>query len=408
MMTEPRTEKHVIRPSHPGYGLLMDFCRKSKDLYNHANYLVRQAFIKDGIWLRYEKLDRLLKQDTDFPDYKGMPTAQSAQQVLRMLDGNWKSFFAAIKDWKKHPEKYHGGPKLPKYLKKDGHYCLVMTNQNCRVRDGMLCFPKAFGGFSISPRFLHDERYMSFQQARILPGMDSVTVELVYRVRVPDERDYNGRCIGIDMGVNNLAAVVNNWGGRPFIMNGRPLKSVNQFANKRKAHYQSILEKANGKHMSGRVRRILVKRWHKVDDYLHKASRYIINYCLASDATRIIIGKNKGWKQGCDMGKRAGQNFMQIPFDRFIRMLQYKAKEHGMTVLITEESYTSGTSFIDGEEPVRKYYDRSRRIHRGLFRSDKGILVNADVNGAYQIMKKVVPMKWDRGCVLHPFMVSLA
>lgn len=208
--------------------------------------------------------------------------------------------------------------------------------------------------------------------------------------------------------MNNLAAVVNNWGDRPFIINGRPLKSMNQFMNKEKAHYQSILKKTNSKDMSRRIRKLSSKRGHKINDYLHKASRYIINYCLSHDVTLIVIGKNKNWKQECGLGKRADQNFVQIPFDRFITMLEYKAREHGITVVTTEESYTSGTSFIDDEEPVREYYNKKRRVRRGLFMSDKGIMINADVNGAYQIMKKVVPIKWDRGCVLHPVIVTAA
>lgn len=403
-----RTEKHVIRQSHPGYGILMDFCRRSKSLYNHANYLVRQRFIKEDVWLRYETLDKLLRQDREHPDYRNMPTAQSAQQVLKLLDNNWKSFFAAIKDWKEHPEKYLGRPKIPGYLKKDGHQCLILTNQNCRIKNGVLEFPKAFEGFSISPRFLSDERFLSFQQVRMLPGKDRVTVELVYRISLDDIKGYNGRCISIDIGVNNLAAVVNNWGDMPFVINGRPLKSMNQFTNKERAYYQSVLKIVNDKDMSGRIRRLLRKREHKINDYLHKASRYIINYCLSNDVTLIVIGKNRNWKQECDLGKRVNQNFIQIPFDRFITMLEYKAREHGITVVATEESYTSGTSFIDDEEPVREYYNKKRRVHRGLFVSDKGIMINADVNGSYQIMKKVIPIKWDRGCVLHPVIVTTA
>lgn len=179
-----RTEKHVIRKSQPEYDLLTKFCRRSKSLYNHANYLVRQKFIKEDIWLRYEKLDKLLKQDKEHPDYRNMPTAQSAQQVLRLLDSNWKSFFAAIKDWKEHPGKYLGRPKIPGYLKKDGYQCLILTNQNCRIKDDILEFPKVFEGFSIKPRFLSNERFLSFQQVRILPEKDSIIVELIYKIRL--------------------------------------------------------------------------------------------------------------------------------------------------------------------------------------------------------------------------------
>ena len=406
MTTECRTERHVIKPSDPGYSLIRDFCKASKNLYNQANYMVRQAFIKDGIWLRYEKLDKLTKQNTEYPDYRKMPTAQSAQQTLRMLDSGWKSFFQAVKDWKKHPEKYFNQPKLPKYLKKDGCYVLTLTSQNCRIKDGILCFPKTFEGFTIRPVFLSNDRFTSFQQVRFLPENGGITAELVYKIRLPEEKADNGRYIGIDIGVNNLAAVANSWGARPFIMNGRPLKSMNQYANKKRAHDQSVLKKTENRYVSKRLDRLMTKRSRKINDYLHKASKYIIQYCTRNDVSRIVIGKNKNWKQGSDLGKKNNQNFVQIPFDRFIEMLEYKAKEHGITVILTEERYTSGTSFLDDEQPVKADYDKKRRVYRGLFISDKGIPINADINGAFQIMKKVIPIKWDRGWVLHPFIVT--
>jgi putative transposase len=164
----------------------------------------------------------------------------------------------------------------------------------------------------------------------------------------------------------------------------------------------------NNRYSSNRINRLVNKRNEKIDDYMHKASRKIIDFCKYNDIHTIIIGKNKDWKQGCNMSKKNNQNFVQIPFARFIDMIQYKAENIGIAVILTEESYTSGTSFIDNEEPVKEYYNKSRRLHRGLFKSNDGILINADLNGAYQIIKKVVPIKWDRGCALHPFVVNIA
>ena len=164
----------------------------------------------------------------------------------------------------------------------------------------------------------------------------------------------------------------------------------------------------NDKDYSERMDRLTEKRNAKVDDYLHKASRKIINYCVDNQINTIVIGKNKEWKQKSDIGKKGNQNFVQIPFARFIEMIQYKAEEQGIAVVMTEESYTSGTSFIDNEQPVKENYDKSRRIKRGLFKSNNGILINADLNGAYQIMKKAVSIKWDRGCALHPLVVNIA
>jgi putative transposase len=149
------------------------------------------------------------------------------------------------------------------------------------------------------------------------------------------------------------------------------------------------------------------KRNARIDDYLHKASRKIINFCIENDIRTIVIGKNDGWKQSSKLSKRVNQHFVQIPFARLIGMIQYKAEEQGIAVILTEESYTSGTSFIDNEAPTRENYDKSRRVHREMFKSNSGTLINADLNGAYQIIKKVFPIEWDSGCVLHPIVVDV-
>ena len=403
-----RAEKHIIKPTSPFFQILLDFCRRSKNLYNHANYLIRQEFSSNGKWIRYAELDKILKADTEYNDYAEMPTAQSAQQTLRLVDKNWKSFFKSIKDWSKNKEKYLGRPKMPKYLKKNGNYLLILTNQNCKIKGDYISFPKVFNGFVIKPKFLERNDYKSFQQVRILPHNNKLIIELIYKITLCKEKKDNGRYIGIDIGVNNLAAVANNIGNTAFIINGRPLKSVNQFYNKQISHYRKVCKKMNNKDYSERMNRLTEKRNSKIDDYLHKASRWIINYCIVNRINTVIIGKNKEWKQETAIGRRKNQNFVQIPFARLIEMIQYKASECGITVILTEESYTSGTSFIDDEQPVKEKYNKARRIKRGLFKSNNGVLINADLNGAYQIMKKVISIQWDRGCALHPFVVNIA
>ncbi len=410
MSIQTRVEKHIIKSSNAFFSMLIDFCHKSKNLYNHANYLVRQAFTSqdNSKWIRYAELDKLLKADEEYPDYKEMPTAQSAQQILRVLDSNWKAFFASIKDWSKNKDKYLGRPKLPKYLKKNGNFLLILTNQDCKLRNGSLHFPKTFKSFTLIPRFIKKENFASFQQIRFIPKRNRIIAELVYNINVPEKKSDNQRYIGIDIGVDNLATVCNNAGEKAFIINGKPLKSINQHYNKKISHYREIAKRMNNRDYSKRMDRLTEKKNSKIDDYLHKASRYIIDYCLKHDICTIIIGKNKEWKQNVNLSKRINQHFVQIPFARLIEMIEYKAEEHGIAVVTTEESYTSGTSFIDNEEPVKENYNKSRRVHRGLFVSDSGITINADLNGAYQILKKVVPIKWDRGCVLHPFVVNVA
>ena len=403
-----RTEKHIIKSSDNHFYLILSFCQQSKNLYNHANYLIRQEFMKNKKLIKYTDLDKILKADEEYSDYQNMPTAQSAQQILRLLDKNWKAFMVSIKDWSKNKEKYSGRPELPKYLKKNGSYILILTNQNCKLKDGKIHFPKVFQGFTINPKFIEKENVVSFQQVRLIPHKNRIVAEVVYNIDVPEIKADNQRYIGIDIGINNLATVCNNIGGSAFIINGKPLKSINQYYNKQVSRYREITKRMNKADYSKRMDRLTEKRNSKIDDYLHKASRYIINYCVKNNIHTIVIGKNKEWKQNSRLSKKVNQNFVQIPFARLIEMIQYKAEEKGIAVMLTEESYTSGTSFIDNEEPVKENYNKARRISRGLFVSNNGVKINADLNGAYQILKKVVPIKWDRGCVLHPFVVNVA
>ncbi len=403
-----RTEKHIIKSSDNYFSLILSFCRQSKNLYNHANYLIRQEFTKNKKLIKYSDLDKILKADEEYLDYQNMPTAQSAQQILRLLDKNWKAFMVSIKDWSKHKEKYSGRPKLPNYLKKNSNYILILTNQNCQLKNGKIHFPKVFQGFTIKPKFTGKENFVSFQQVRLIPHKNRIVAEVVYNMEILEIKADNQRYIGIDIGVNNLATVCNSICDKAFIINGKPLKSINQYYNKRISHYREITKRMNKADYSKRMDRLTEKRNSKIDDYLHKASRYIINYCLKNDIHTIVIGKNKEWKRNSKLSKRVNQNFVQIPFARLIEMIRYKAEEKGIAVILTEESYTSGTSFIDNEPPTKENYNKARRIHRGLFVSNKGIKINADLNGAYQILRKVVPIKWDGGCVLHPFVVNVA
>ena len=411
-MIVQRVEKHRIKQNNDYYPMLCDFAHKSKNLYNHANFLVREEFIKNDKWLRYRDLDKLLKADLEFDDYKQMPTAQAAQQTLRLLEKDWKSFFTAVKDWSKHKEKYLGRPKLPKYKPKDGNHILILTNQNVKLKDGLLYFPKSFRGFTIKPRVTELENFVSFQQVRFLPGFKSFTVELVYNMEVPDAAlEDNGRYLGIDIGLDNLAAIVNNAGLKPVIINGKGLKSINQYYNRNLSHYRKIAKRMNRKDYTSRMDAFTRKRNHKIEDYLHKASSYLIRYAVFNRFHTIVVGNNKEWKQKSSMGRIVNQSFVGIPHMRFIEMIQYKAQTAGLNVILTEESYTSGTSFLDGEEPVKANYNKSRRVKRGLFVSNRGIKINADVNGAYQIMKKVFPKAFAdgiEGAALHPVRVSIA
>ena len=247
-MIVQRVEKHLIKQNNDYYPMLCDFAHKAKNLYNHANYLVRNEFVKNDRWIRYAEMDKVLREDTEFDDYKQMPTAQSAQQILRLLEKNWKSFFAAIKDWSKNKDKYLGRPKLPKYKSKDGKSILILTNQEARLKDGIIFFPKSYTGFIIKPHFVSIDNFVSFQQVRFIPGYRDFTIELVYNIEIPDAPlEDNGRYFSVDIGLDNLATVVNNVGLTPIVINGKGLKSINKYYNKKISHYREVAKRMNNK-----------------------------------------------------------------------------------------------------------------------------------------------------------------
>ena len=407
-MTGQRIEKHVINRTHPYYAMFCEFTHQSKNLYNYANYLVRKEFVGTGRWLRYHELCKSLRQDSD---YANMPSAQSAQQTLRLLDANWKSFFKSIKDWSKNKDKYSGRPKLPKYKPKDGQMVLFVTNQQVKQKGNLLTFPKSFDGFTIRPRCTNLPNFEKLNQVRIVPQNQIFCVEIVYSITINDTPlPDNGRKMSIDLGLDNLATIVTNTGSKPIIVNGKGLKSTNQYYNKKKAHYQRIAKQMNDRHYTNRLHQLTRKRNFKIEDALHKISRFIVDTASLNEIDTIVIGNNQGWKQSISLGRKTNQSFVTIPHQQLIDKICYKAKLHGIRVIVTEESYTSGTSFLDGELPTKDVYDKKRRIHRGLFKSNQGILINADVNAGYQIMKKAFPNEFSdgiEGAVFHPVRVNI-
>ena len=406
-----RVEKHIIKKSNSYYNMFCEFTHQSKNLYNHANYLVRKEFTENNRWLRYQDLDKILKKDIDYPDYRNMPTAQAAQQTLQLVDQNWRSFFSLIKDWSKNKDKYSGRPKLPKYKPKNGRIVFMLTNQQVKLKDDLLHFPKSFNGFTIKSRCVTLNNFEKINQIRIVPNNQIFCIEIVYSVVINDNMlPDNGRHMSIDLGLDNLATIVTNTGLQPVLVNGKGLKSINQYYNKQKAYYQSISKSMNDKFYTNRLYRLTQKRNFKIEDALHKISKYIVDIALENKITTIVIGNNKNWKQSISLGKRTNQSFVSIPHQKLIEKIMYKARTQGINVTLTEESYTSGTSFLDKEQPNKEFYNNKRRVYRGLFISNNNKSINADVNAAYQIMKKVFPNEFSdgiEGVVLHPVRVDV-
>jgi putative transposase len=204
--------------------------------------------------------------------------------------------------------------------------------------------------------------------------------------------------MSIDLGVNNLASVVYNVSNKAILIDGKRLKSINQYYNKKRSYLQSKLKKVNGKKNSRRLMSLTRRRNNKVKDYLHKASKEIINICLKEDITTLIVGHNDGWKQNVNLGKRNNQNFVSIPFEMFISMLRYKSERQGLRFVEVNEYHTSKCSSFDLESVGHHDTYVGRRVRRGLFKTRDGILINADINGSYNIMRKV---KGDAVMPLH-------
>ena len=374
---------------------------RSKNLYNFANYIVRQEFINNNYWIRYYELRSII---TDSEPYKDMGS-NVGQGTLRILDKNWKSFFKAIKDWKKNPSKYLGRPKLPKYKEKSGRFILSLDSNKVKLKDEYVYFAwKPFKKLNNTFKTNVKNRII---QCRFIPRGSHYTMEIVYEIEVPECLPYSDRIAAIDVGVDNFITMVNNMGENPIAVKGGVIKSINQYYNKQKAKIQSELKKKNGMDWSKRLQKLSDKRFEKIKYQMHCISKYVIDYCVLYDIDTLIVGHNDQWKQG----NKGMQNFTYITYDMFFKMLQYKCENNGIRFILVDESYTSGTSFLDEEEPVKENYNKKRRVHRGLFRSNKEEYINADVNGAYQILKKVIPNAFANGIEgagSHPTTIKIA
>jgi putative transposase len=352
-------------------------------MYNYANFEIRKRFIEDGYWLRYNEMAGTLKNSEPYKELMSQPS----QQTLTLLDAMWKSFFVAIKDWKKHPGKYLGRPKLPKYLPKDGRYVWAIKNNGCRIRNGRIEFViKRLSKVSIPTKARG--RLLC---VRFVPKGTCYVMEVVTEVKIPEQPTGEPkRIVGIDLGVNNLVTAANNIGLMPIIVNGKGIKSLNQFYNKQKAKIQSELMMRNGARKSKRLEEMSFKRFCRIKTMFHQMSKIIVNYCAVNHIDTIVCGLNKGWKQEVNTGRQNNQKFVCIPYDMLVRQFAYKCQDAGIRFLTVEESYTSGTSVLDGEYPDKEHYNKARRVKRGLFKWSGGF-VNADVNAACQIIKKVSP-----------------
>jgi len=389
---------------------LKSLCRAANALYNEANFQFRQFFFLLGEVKTYYDLDFILK---GYPCYRALP-AQTNQQVLRQVVQDWQNFFASCKAKRDSPAKFRGPVRPPGYKPRGGQCVATFTNQNTRLKGGWIHFPKRCG---IPPV---RTRVPAYQQVRVVPRGRCYVLEVVHEREAEDLGLDKARVVGIDVGLNNLVTAANNAGLRPFIIRGGVAKSVNQFYNKVNARLQSKKDKNGLSFYTKNQQQLNEWRKRKLRDFFHKASRHVVNYCVAHDIGRIIIGQNKGWKQNLALGRRNNQNFAQVPLAQLVQMITYKAALAGIDITLVSEPYTSQASALDGDE-IAKGHCTGRRLRQArkggktcrcnLYKRANGEYVHGDVNGAANIIRKAVPDAFAggiKGIGLCPALVAIA
>ena len=392
-------EQHIINRNDPRYSVIDEAAFKSKNLYNAALYEIRQAFIHEGRYLNYHEMDKRMQSHEA---YKALP-AKVSQQILMVLDRNWKSFKEAREAYEEDPSTFTGRPHLPKYKHKlEGRNILVYTIQAISKRG----LKKSLVQPSMLPISVKTKQ-KNVDQVRIVPRNGYYVVEVIYTKEPVQANVDPSFCVGIDLGVTNLAAVASNREGfAPRLVNGRPIKACNQWYNKRMKELKKKLPKEDRERVTRQMERITNKRNRQIDHYLHTASKRIVDFLVEEGIGTVIIGKNPLWKQESNLGRKNNQNFVSIPHARLIDMLTYKAALVGIQVEVSEESYTSKASFLD-LDPLPDYRpnDEEEHIFSGkrigrrnrLYRTKDGRKICADVNGAYNILRKRKPDAFAKG-----------
>ena len=372
----------IYKKSDPEYEEMDELCFKSKNLYNATLYTVRQSFIKNDEYLNYYRINKIFTEENNV-DYRALP-AKVSKYTQTFVDFAMKSFFALVK--KKKKGEYDKKVKLPKYLDK------TKGRMTVHYERGAISFKKREGYIHLSKTKIYvklpeDLNENDIKFARIVPGCGKITVEIGYEME-PEPQVVTGSYASIDLGVNNLVTMVDTVTKNPIIINGKPLKSINQWYNKKIAEMRSETERLHGKHWSYKMSSVTNRRNNKIKDYMHKASTYIVNHLVSNRIGTLIIGEIKEWKQDTNMYRVNNQNFVCIPFEMLKSMLEYKCRLAGIEVVRQDESYTSKCSFLDNEE-IRKHEKyRGTRSKRGSYTTSTGRRVNADVNSACNIMKK--------------------
>lgn len=414
-LTVKQQAKHL---SKEDYITIKELCHTAKDLANEAIYNVRQYYFAEGEFLKYEKNYALLKNS---PNYKTL-NSNMAQQILKEVDCSFKSFFGLLKLAKQGKYAFTDC-KLPYYLPKDGYTTLIIgfvrLNGNKLILPFSNSFKKTHKSVEITiPPILLDK---TIKEIRIIPKANArfFEIQYIYEAECIQRNLNTNNALALDLGVNNLVTAVSN-SGKSFIIDGKKLKSINQWFNKENARLQSIKDKQHlGKKPTNKQKTAARNRNNKVNDYMNKAARKLINYCINNDIGTLVVGYNETFQRNSHIGKQNNQNFVNIPYGQLRNKLEYLCKLNGIVFVKQEESYTSKSSFWDRDDiPVynadnpQEYEFSGNRIHRGMYKTKDGITFNADVNGALNILRKssVVSLEtlYGRGDVDTPIRIRVA
>ena len=379
MKTMTLVERQIVKPNHKHFNEIDHVCFLSKNLYNSTLYRIRQHYSETGEYLNYNAVNLIFTKEKQV-DYCALPRKVSKCTQM-LLDKSYKSFFNKLKNGDKYC-------RPPKYLDKiNGRQVAMYCKQALSFKK------KGYVKLSGTDIFVKTDKDVQF--IRLVPKNGYYVIEIGYHTIVCDTLPDNNRYAAIDLGVNNLATITSN-AFSPIIINGKPIKSINHYYNQKNAKCKEQLANVNNQKTSKRLKSIHLKRYNKINDYFHKASCFIVNHLVSTNVNTLIIGYNEGWKQDTKMRKDDKQNFIYIPFLNFVRKLQYKCEKVGITVIVTEESYTSKCSFMNQDyiptygEDDEKYEPTGERIKRGLYRNNDQTILNADVNGSYNILRKTL------------------
>lgn len=409
------TQTNVVKGlSKEAYKAIAEMCRYANNLYNVGLYNIRQYYFQEKQFLTYESNYHVCKENENY----ALLQAGVSQQILRVVDRSFKSFFNLVKKAKNGEYRFQD-IKIPRYRKKGDMFVLVLQKNAISIRDGKLKLPmsNAFKhqheGLKVEIQFPERIDVNTIKEVRILPCGNGgyFKIQYVYEVSAEPKNLDEHNALGIDIGVDNLATCVPT-NGTPFIMDGRGIKSINHRWNKERARLQSIADKQGIK--GGRTKHILritEKRNNQVKDTIRKAARYIIDYCILHDIGTIVVGYNKDFKRSVNIGRANNQTFTNIPFGGLRSTIKNLCERYEIQYIEQEESYTSKSSFLDNdalpeynsEQPYQGKFS-GKRICRGLYQSSSGTKINADVNGAANILRKA--NRWDVSLLCQGFLAN--